>query len=211
MVDRFPKWWLFYVVARGLFLRFGVISFLFIGIVGSLIFFDDYSGSRNDVYLVPIACWFLLITPFVVNYIIAKRRKAQIVQVLDVIKSTGYFKPNKDSEAWLFWKNTYIGFDYHQGTIVYIRIYPGKVMDVIGFDAYGIVRTEVEGCQLRIFTKYASLPMIPVDTGAASSIANHIYGMNNKGYSYNFNFQNIIKSKRSEIERIAGMPVPELI
>lgn len=210
MVDRFPKWWLLYVVARGLFLRFGVILFLFFGIFGSILAFDN-SGSRIDVYLVPIACWFMLIVPFVVNYIIAKRRKTQIMQALDVIKSTGYFKPNKDSEAWLFWKNTYIGFDYHQGTIVYIRIYPGKVMDVIGFDVYGIVRTEVEGSQLRIFTKYASLPMIPIDTGGASSIANHIFGMNNKGYSYNFNFQNVIKSKRSEMEHIAGMPVPELI
>ncbi len=210
MVDRFPKWWLFYVVARGLFLRFGVVSLLLIGIIGSLSLFDGQWITIDD-YVFTYGCWFLLITPFVVNYIIAKKRKAQIMQVLDVIKATGYFNPIRDSEAWLFWKNTYIGFDYHQGTIVYIRIYPNKVMDVIGFDAYGIVRTEVEGCQLRIFTKYASLPMIPVDTGAASSIANHIFGMNNKGYNYSFNFQNVIKSKRSELERIAGMPVPELI
>lgn len=210
MVDRFPKWWLAYIVVRGLFLRFGVISLILLCSLGTLYVLNGRWVTTDDALIV-IVFWILLIAPFVVNYIIAKRRKAQIVQVLDVIKSTGYFKPNRDSEAWLFWKNTYIGFDYHQGTIVYIRIYPGKVMDVIGFDAYGIVRTEVESCQLRIFTKYASLPMIPVDTGAASSIANHIYGMNNKGYSYNFNFQNVIKSKRSEIERIAGMPVPELI
>jgi len=210
MVDRFPKWWLFYVVVRGLFLRFGVISLLIIGFLGYLSLSEGQWITIDD-YILTYGCWLLLITPFVVNYIIAKRRKAQIMQVLGVIKNTGYFNPSRDSEAWLFWKNTYIGFDYHQGTIVYIRIYPNKVMDVIGFDAYGIVRTEVEGSQLRIFTKYASLPMIPIDTGGASSIANHIFGMNNKGYSYNFNFQNVIKSKRSEIERIAGMPVPELI
>ena len=192
MVDRFPKWWLFYVVARGLFLRFGVITLILFTPLFTYFVFTE-SGIDFDGYLIAFGCWFLLIVPFTVNYIIAKRRKAQIMQVLDVIKSTGYFKPNRDSEAWLFWQNTYIGFDYNQGTIMYIRIYPGKVMDVIGFDAYGIVRTEVEGSQLRMFTKYASLPMIPVDTGAASTISNHIFGMNNKGYSYNFNFQNVIK------------------
>lgn len=211
MIDRFPKWWLLYVGARGLFLRFGVIILVLFTPLFTYFIFESPYEVKADGYLIVFGCWFMLIVPFSVNYIIAKRRKAQIMQVLDVIKDTGYFKPNRDSEAWLFWKNTYIGFDYHQGTIVYIRIYPNKVMDVIGFDAYGIVRTEVEGCQLRIFTKYASLPMIPVDTGGASSIANHIFGMNNKGYSYNFNFQNVIKSKRSELERLAGMPIPELI
>lgn len=210
MIDRFPKWWLFYIFGRGMFLRFGIVTFLFIGFFGTWCVIDEPSLGA-EFYIMAFGCWFLLIVPFLVNYIIAKRRKTQIMQVLDVIKSTGYFKPNIDSEVWLFWKNTYIGFDYHQGTIVYIRIYPGKVMDVIGFDAYGIVRTEVEGSQLRIFTKYASLPMIPVDTGGASSIANHIFGMNNKGYNYNFNFQNVIKTKRSELEKISGMPIPELI
>lgn len=210
MVDRFPKWWLLYVGVRGLFLRFGVISLILLCSLGTLYVLNGRWVTTDDVLIV-IGLWVLLITPFVVNYIIAKRRKAQIMQVLDVIKATGYFNPNKDSEAWLFWKNTYIGFDYHQGTIVYIRIYPNKVMDVIGFDAYGIVRTEVEGCQLRIFTKYASLPMIPVETGAASTISNHIFAMNNKGYNYTFDFQNVIKSKRGELQHLAGMPIPELI
>lgn len=194
MVDRFPKWWLIYVVARGLFLRFGVITLIIFTPLFTYFVFESPYTVKADGYLIVFVCWFLLIVPFLVNYVIAKRRKMQIMQVLDVIKSTGCFKPNRDSEVWLFWKNTYIGFDYHQGTIVYIRIYPGKVMDVLGFDAYGIVRTEVEGSQLRIFTKYASLPMIPVETGAASTISNHIFGMSNKGYNYTFNFQNVIKS-----------------
>ena len=211
MVDRFPKWWLIYVVARGLFLRFGVITLIIFTPLFTYFVFESPYTVKVDGYLIVFVCWFLLIVPFLVNYVIAKSRKAQITQVLDVIKSTGYFKPNRDSEAWLFWKNTYIGFDYHQGTIVYIRIYPGKVMDVLGFDAYGIVRTEVEGSQLRIFTKYASLPMIPVETGAASTISNHIFAMNNKGYNYTFDFQNVIKSKRGELQHLAGMPIPELI
>lgn len=94
---------------------------------------------------------------------------------------------------------------------MYIRIYPGNVMDVIGFDAYSLTRTEVEGSKLRLYTKLASLPMIPIDTYAASNPANHIHAMNNKGYSYNFNFPEIVKQKRQKLESLAGMPVPDLV
>ncbi|MDR5096704.1 hypothetical protein P7F73_23135, partial [Enterobacter sp. EC-ML 621] len=93
---------------------------------------------------------------------------------------------------------------------LYVRIYPGNVMDVIGFDAYSLTRTEVEDSKLRLFTRFTSLPMIPIDTGAASSIANHLHAMNNKGYTYNFNFNDVVNKKRAEIESLTGLPVPVL-
>jgi len=210
MVSRYPKWWLLYATARGVFFRLGVLPLIIMGFLFSLPIFMD-SEVRIDFYIYEFGCWFLLIAPFAVNYLIAKKRKQKIQSVLSEIRATGYFSPTKDSEGWLFWKSTYIGFDYNKGTIVYIRIYPGNVMDVIGFDAYSLTRTEVEGSKLRLYTKFASLPMIPIDTFAASSIADHIHGMNNKGYSYHFNFPEIVKQKRVKLETLAGMPVPELI
>ncbi|MEQ9971340.1 plasmid IncI1-type surface exclusion protein ExcA [Pectobacterium carotovorum] len=210
MVDRFPKKWLIYYVAKSLFLRFGVIILIFFAPLFTLFALDSpYANTRE--YVIAFGCWTILIAPFVINYLIAKKRKQKIQAVLDDIKSSGFFNPTKDSEGWLFWQNTYLGCDYHNGTIVYIRIYPGKVMDVIGFDAYSLVRTEVEGSKLRLYTRFASLPMIPIETSAASNIANHLHGMNDKGYSYKFNFPNIVRNKRKELEALAGMPVPELI
>lgn len=205
MVDRYPKWWFFYLVAKSLFYVAGILSLIFYGIVYITV------ANSYDEYIIGFGCWVLLVAPFAVNYFIAKKRKQKIQSALAEIKATGHFNPTKESEAWFFWKNTYLGFDYHKGTIVYIRIYPGNVMDVIGFDAYSLTRTEVEGSKLRLYTKLASLPMISIDTDAASNLANHIHAMNNKGYSYNFNFPDIVKQKRQKLESLAGMPVPDLI
>ncbi|CAI9394827.1 MULTISPECIES: plasmid IncI1-type surface exclusion protein ExcA [Enterobacteriaceae] len=205
MVDRYPKWWFFYLVAKSLFYVAGILSLIFYGIVYITV------ANSYDEYIIGFGCWVLLVAPFAVNYFIAKKRKQKIQSALVEIKATGHFNPTKESEAWFFWKNTYLGFDYHKGTIVYIRIYPGNVMDVIGFDAYSLTRTEVEGSKLRLYTKLASLPMIPIDTYAASNLANHIHAMNNKGYSYNFNFPEIVKQKRQKLESLAGMPVPDLV
>lgn len=193
MVDRYPKWWFFYLVAKSLFYVAGILSLIFYGIVYITV------ANSYDEYIIGFGCWVLLVAPFAVNYFIAKKRKQKIQSALVEIKATGHFNPTKESEAWFFWKNTYLGFDYHKGTIVYIRIYPGNVMDVIGFDAYSLTRTEVEGSKLRLYTKLASLPMIPIDTYAASNLANHIHAMNNKGYSYNFNFPEIVKQKRQKL------------
>lgn len=210
MKDRFPKWWLLYYVVKTVFLRLGVISLIILASLLTLYVINGDYVNSND-YLLTLGCWFLLFAPFAINYAIAKKRKHKIQSVLEKIKGTGYFNPVSSSEGWLFWQNTYLGCDYQNGTIVYIRIYPGNVMDVIGFDAYSLTRTEVEGSKLRLYTRFASLPMIPVDTGAASNIANHLHAMNNKGYSYNFNFPDIVNRKRAEMETVAGMPIPELI
>ncbi|MEI7307135.1 plasmid IncI1-type surface exclusion protein ExcA [Pectobacterium atrosepticum] len=210
MNDRFPKWWLIYSVAKSLFLKFGVITLLVFSPLFTFFVFDSPYIHTTE-YMIVFICWFILVAPFFVNFVIAKKRKHKIQTVLDKIKLSGCFNPTKDSEGWLFWQNTYLGCDYLQGTIVYIRIYPGNVMDIIGFDAYSLVRTEVEGSKLRLYTKFASLPMIPIDTFAASNIADHLHGMNNKGYIYNFNFPDVVKNKRKELETLSGIPVPEIL
>lgn len=208
--DRFPKWWIIYSVARSLFLKFGIVSLTLIFLLCMLpIVFDDY--VRTEAYLYALLSAIFLLAPFAINYMIAKQRKRKIQAVLDTIKSSGLFNPINSSEGWLFWKSTYIGFDFQKGTFLYVRIYPGNVMDVIGFDAYSLVRTEVEDSKLRLYTRLTSLPMIPIDTGSASSIANHLHAMNNKGYKYDFDFHDVVNQKRLELEKLTGIPVPALV
>ncbi|MEH5619205.1 MULTISPECIES: plasmid IncI1-type surface exclusion protein ExcA [Enterobacter cloacae complex] len=209
MKDRFPKWWLPYYVVRTLFLRFGVITLALLAPLFTLyVASGDYVTGSDYVFL--FSLWFILFAPFIINHGIANNRKKKIFAVIEKIKETGLFKPESNSEGWLFWQSTYLGFDFQKGTFLYVRIYPGNVMDVIGFDAYSLTRTEVEDSKLRLFTKFTSLPMIPIDTGAASNIANHLHAMNNKGYSYDFNFNDVVNKKRAEIEALTGLPVPVL-
>lgn len=205
MVERFPRWWFFYLIGKALFYVVGIISLIFYGTAFLTV------AETTDEYIVGFGCWFLLGLPYAINYRIAKKRKVKINDVLEKVKQTGFFNPTQSAEYFLFWQSTYLGFDFQNGTFLYVRIYPGNVMDVIGFDAYSVVRTEVDGSKLSLYTKFASLPMIPVKTGAASSIANHLHAMNHKGYQYSFNFHEAVNKKRLELEKLTGITVPALV
>lgn len=109
MKDRFPKWWVLYSVAKSLFLKFGIISFLLIFFLCSIsIIMDEY--VRPEAYLYAITSCLLLFGPFAINYVIAKKRKKKILAVVEKIKETGHFNPESGSEGWLFWKKYLPGF-----------------------------------------------------------------------------------------------------
>lgn len=211
MNNRFPKWWLPYYIVRTLYLKFGVITLVVI--TPQLTFCVlSYEHFNKVDYIFLLGCWFLLFAPFSINYIIANRRKKKILAIITKVKETGYFNPKISSEFCLFWQNTYLGFDFKKGTFLYVRIYPGRNMDVIGFDAYTLTRTEVEDSNLHLFTEFSSLPMISINTDAASNIANKLYAMKNNSYTYtyNFNFTEILKKKRSEFESMTGLSILSL-
>jgi len=210
MIERFPKWWFFYLIAKALFYVAGIIGLVSYGIMYLTVALTHPNPSLST-WIIGIGCWVLLFTPFAINRFIATKRKQKIQAVIEKVKQTGYFNPDQNGEYFLFWQSTYIGFDFRQGTILYIRIYPGNVMDVIGLDAYSLVRTEVDGSKLSLYTKFSTLPMIPLKTGAASSIANHLHAMSYKGYRYSFDFNDVLKKKCHEMETLTGMPVPELM
>ncbi|QXB24142.1 plasmid IncI1-type surface exclusion protein ExcA [Lelliottia amnigena] len=204
MTERFPRAWFFYLIGKSLFYVVGIISLVFYGTA-----FLTVAESFGE-YFIGFSCWFVLVLPYAINYFIAKKRKDKIQAVIEQVKKSGHYNPDQNSEYRIFWQSTYLGFDFERGTALYVRIYPGNVMDVIGFDAYSLVRTEVDGSKLSLYTKFPTLPMIPIKTGAASSIANHLHAMNNKGYSYNFDFNDFVNKKRAEIESLTGLPVPVL-
>ncbi|ORM90187.1 hypothetical protein [Pantoea cypripedii] len=115
MVNRYPRWWSLYIVAKSFFYVAGIISLVFYGVIyTAAALTNDYSTYSE--YVIGFGCWTLLFAPFILNYSIAKKRKQKIQSVLSEIRATGHFNPTKDSEGWLFWKNTYIGFDYRKAS-----------------------------------------------------------------------------------------------
>ena len=63
--------------------------------------------------------------------------------------------------------------------MLYVRIYPNNVMDVIGLDIHNFTRTVAEDGKLEIHTTYVSLPMIPLEISGISSrtLANTMHTM----------------------------------
>ncbi|MCP8728787.1 plasmid IncI1-type surface exclusion protein ExcA [Escherichia coli] len=79
-----------------------------------------------------------------------QRKKKKVQQVVQQIKESSSFAPTSDYEQLSFSKSCYFGIDIKNGTMLYVRIYPNNVMDVIGLDIHNFTRTVAEDGKLEI-------------------------------------------------------------
>ncbi len=87
--------------------------------------------------------------------------------------------------------------------MLYVRIYPNNVMDVIGLDIHNFTRTVAEDGKLEIHTTYVSLPMIPLEISgiSARTLANTMHTMAARGYEYKERFPQMIRYRVKEWEK----------
>ncbi|HFM2774573.1 TPA: plasmid IncI1-type surface exclusion protein ExcA, partial [Escherichia coli] len=163
-------------------------------------------------YIYAYGSWTLLIIPSLWLYLKTRAKKKKILQVVKKIKESSPFAPTSDYEQLSFSKSCYFGIDIKNGTMLYVRIYPNNVMDVIGLDIHNFTRTVAEDGKLEIHTTYVSLPMIPLEISGISSrtLANTMYTMAARGYEYKERFPQMIRYRVKEWEKVAGVPVAEV-
>ncbi|EMW39472.1 putative surface exclusion protein ExcB [Escherichia coli 2785200] len=142
----------------------------------------------------------------------AKTRREKIRKVVQTIKESGFYSPEKGYEGLSLTQGAYFGIDLKNGTMLYVRIYPGNIMDVIGFDIHNFTRTVTDDKTLEIHTKYINLPMVPVPSWCThpETASNTMHAMASRGYDSPVDFPRLIQEKRKEWEQIAGMPVAEV-
>lgn len=102
---------------------------------------DRYFGNKVEDYVVTFGSWFLLLAPGIWMYSRAKTRREKIRKVVQTIKESGFYSPEKGYEGLSLTQGAYFGIDLKNGTMLYVRIYPGNIMDVIGFDIHNFTRT----------------------------------------------------------------------
>ncbi|HGV0807646.1 TPA: plasmid IncI1-type surface exclusion protein ExcA [Escherichia coli] len=210
---RFPTWWLFYYVLRKAYFFLGIPFFLFCALgFTEMLCSDRYFGNKVEDYVVTFGSWFLLLAPGIWMYSRAKTRREKIRKVVQTIKESGFYSPEKGYEGLSLTQGAYFGIDLKNGTMLYVRIYPGNIMDVIGFDIHNFTRTVTDDKKLEIHTKYINLPMVPVPSWCAhpETASNTMHAMASRGYDYPVDFPRLIQEKRKEWEQIAGMPVAEV-
>ncbi|EPU1036134.1 plasmid IncI1-type surface exclusion protein ExcA, partial [Escherichia coli] len=173
---------------------------------------DRYFGNKAEDYVVTFGSWFLLLAPGIWMYSRAKTRREKIRKVVQTIKESGFYSPEKGYEGLSLTQGAYFGIDLKNGTMLYVRIYPGNIMDVIGFDIHNFTRTVTDDKTLEIHTKYINLPMVPVPSWCThpETASNTLHAMASRGYDYPVDFPRLIQEKRKEWEQIAGMPVAEV-
>ncbi|EDU1196667.1 TPA: plasmid IncI1-type surface exclusion protein ExcA [Salmonella enterica] len=212
MTDRLPKWCKYANTALTLYLFLGIPCLLFYGFFGGPWFeSSSYLKYHPEAYITGYSCLFFIIIPCVWLYLSAKKRQTKINTIINSLKETGRFIPDKNLEYRMFWQAKYFGIDVRNGTMLYIGIWPGKVMDVIGFQAGSITETATSGSRIDLHTSFVTLPVISLElvTKYASTIANTIHAINRKGYSYPVNFPALVQNKKKEWENMTGLPVPE--
>lgn len=147
--DRFPTWWLFYYVLRKAYFFLGIPFFLFCALgFTEMLCSDRYFGNKVEDYVVTFGSWFLLLAPGIWMYSRAKTRREKIRKVVQTIKESGFYSPEKGYEGLSLTQGAYFGIDLKNGTMLYVRIYPGNIMDVIGFDIHNFTRTVTDDKKL---------------------------------------------------------------
>ncbi|HGG2426751.1 TPA: plasmid IncI1-type surface exclusion protein ExcA [Escherichia coli] len=191
----------------------GIPFFLFCGVMSITgLIIDPYYGKDINAYFYILLWWFLLLAPGIWMYSRAKTRREKIRKVVQTIKESGFYSPEKGYEGLSLTQGAYFGIDLKNGTMLYVRIYPGNIMDVIGFDIHNFTRTVTDDKTLEIHTKYINLPMVPVPSWCThpETASNTMHAMASRGYDYPVDFPRLIQEKRKEWEQIAGMPVAEV-
>ncbi|HAI8601699.1 TPA: plasmid IncI1-type surface exclusion protein ExcA [Escherichia coli] len=211
--SRYPSWWAYYYLIRTAYFIFGV-PFLLLCSLGStgMMLTEPYIETDIQAYLYTYGSWLLLILPSLWLYMKTRAKKKKVQQVVQQIKESSPFAPTSDYEQLSFSKSCYFGIDIKNGTMLYVRIYPNNVMDVIGLDIHNFTRTVAEDGKLEIHTTYVSLPMIPLEISGISSrtLANTMHTMAARGYEYKERFPQMIRYRVKEWEKVAGVPVAEV-
>ncbi|WP_176673752.1 plasmid IncI1-type surface exclusion protein ExcA, partial [Salmonella enterica] len=98
--DRFPTWWLLYYVLRKAYFFLGIPFFLFCALTSTLMLFSSrYYGDNIEDYVVTFGSWFLLLAPGIWMYSRAKTRREKIRKVVQTIKESGFYSPEKGYEG----------------------------------------------------------------------------------------------------------------
>ena len=209
---RYPSWWAYYYLVRNAYFIFGIPCLSFYGIIGTLFVHDSRNIPLSSDYIVSYGCLSLIILPLLWLYLRTRAKKKKVQQVVQQIKESSPFAPTSDYEQLSFSKSCYFGIDIKNGTMLYVRIYPNNVMDVIGLDIHNFTRTVAEDGKLEIHTTYVSLPMIPLEISgiSARTLANTMHTMAARGYEYKERFPQMIRYRVKEWEKVAGVPVAEV-
>ncbi|MDA5225590.1 plasmid IncI1-type surface exclusion protein ExcA [Escherichia coli] len=211
--NRYPSWWAYYYLVRNAYFIFGVPFLLLcsLGFTGMMLT-EQNIETDIQAYLYTYGSWLLLILPSLWLYMKTRAKKKKVQQVVQQIKESSPFAPTSDYEQLSFSKSCYFGIDIKNGTMLYVRIYPNNVMDVIGLDIHNFTRTVAEDGKLEIHTTYVSLPMIPLEISGISSrtLANTMHTMAARGYEYKERFPQMIRYRVKEWEKVAGVPVAEV-
>ncbi|AWK15725.1 plasmid IncI1-type surface exclusion protein ExcA [Candidatus Fukatsuia symbiotica] len=184
----------------------GIPMLLFYG-VGFMLVTNDYRyfSVKNESIILSQLCWAALLIPLlwcIIRYINKRRR---IAKILATIKSDESYDPTPDNEIREMHSSAYFGIDTKRGTMLYIRLFNKKEIDIFGFNINNWRHCELTGTnKLRFYINSTEVPFIDIQHRRAWLLYEKICVMKNQQYDYPYNFPGYVKHNTERLSERMG-------
>ncbi|AYB48543.1 surface exclusion protein [Candidatus Williamhamiltonella defendens] len=184
----------------------GIPILIFYG-VGFMIVTNDYrySSVKNESIILSQLCWAGIFIPLlwcIIRYINKRRRLAKI---LSVIKSDESYDPAPENEICEMHSSAYFGIDPKRGTMLYIRLFNKKEIDIFGFNVSNWRQCELTGTnKLRLYLNSTEVPFIDIQNNNAWLLYEKLCVMRNQNYHYPYHFPGYVEDSTKHLSKKMG-------
>ncbi|BGI52279.1 MAG: hypothetical protein HamCj_06320 [Candidatus Hamiltonella defensa (Ceratovacuna japonica)] len=184
----------------------GIPILFFYGVALSFVANDyKYASMRNEGIFLAWLCWIALIVPLfwcILSYISKRRRLSKI---LSVIKSDESYDPAPDNEIREMHSSAYFGIDPKRGTMLYIRLFNKKEIDIFGFNVSNWRQCELTGNnKLRLYLNSTEVPFIDIQNNKAWLLYEKLCVMRNQNYHYPYHFPGYVEDSTKHLSKKMG-------
>ncbi|ASV34555.1 surface exclusion protein (plasmid) [Candidatus Williamhamiltonella defendens] len=184
----------------------GIPFFFFVGIMSYWISNDplyDVVRHKNIFYTnLSLAALVIPLTWCILSYINKRRR---IAKILSVIKSDESYDPAPDNEIREMHSSAYFGIDPKRGTMLYIRLFNKKEIDIFGFNVSNWRQCELTGTnKLRLYLNSTEVPFIDIQNNHAGLLYEKLCVMRNQHYHYPYHFPGYVEDSTKHLSKKMG-------
>lgn len=184
----------------------GIPFFLFVTIMSFRMANDVYYRAvrDRDLLYANLSLAALVIPLFwcILSYISKRRRLSKI---LSVIKSDESYDPTPDNEIREMHSSAYFGIDPKRGTMLYIRLFNKKEIDIFGFNVSNWRQCELTGNnKLRLYLNSTEVPFIDIQNNNAWLLYEKLCVMRNQHYHYPYHFPGYVEDSTKHLSKKMG-------
>ncbi len=163
---------------------------LFFMAASLIIYSGNQPGGHDDVDMAVffIFVWCAVLIPFGIRRYGKISRRRQLQKMVAMLSSPERFSPQKQHQVLDAGRGKYLGVDTERGTILYIHIVKKGLVDVVGLTMQGWTNRELEGTELRLYTRMPDVPVLSVyaHQTVARELFNTLGAMSHNSYSEPF-------------------------
>ncbi|GFN47216.1 plasmid IncI1-type surface exclusion protein ExcA [Candidatus Regiella insecticola] len=184
----------------------GIPILLFYGTAFTMMANDHrYNPARNQDIIFAWLCWAALVIPlawYVIRYI---NKRCRLAKILSVIKSAESYDPAPENEIREMHSSAYFGIDTKRGTMLYIRLFNKKEIDIFGFNINNWRHCELTGTnKLRFYINSTEVPFIDIQHRRAWLLYEKICVMRNQQYHYPYHFPGYVEHNTERLSEKMG-------